>query len=79
MTLDEYYIVYPDGDNQELEAPLRIDELVDLNGKTLRPPLPTTRMIAYRVVKILHKEERGIHAVLHYVELVPASELRHWM
>jgi hypothetical protein len=76
MTLDEYYIVYPDGENQELESPLRIDELVDLNGRTLRPPLRTDRMIAYRVVKILHKEERGIHAVLHYVELVPAAELR---
>jgi hypothetical protein len=78
MTLDEYYIVYPDGDSQELEAPLRIDELVDLNGRTLRPPLPTAKMIAYRVVRIRHKEERGIHAVLHYVELVPATELLHW-
>jgi len=75
MTLDEYYIVYPDGDSQELEGPLRIDQLVDLNGRPLYPPLPTARMIAYRVVKVLHKEDRGIHAVLHFVELVPAAEL----
>jgi hypothetical protein len=76
MTLDEYYIVYPDGDNQELEAPLRIDDLVDLNGRPLRPPLPSARMIAYRVVRVVIKEERGTRAALHYVELVPASELR---
>jgi len=75
MTLDEYYIVYPDGETQELDAPLRIDDLVDLNGRPLHPPLPTARMIAYRVSRVIIKEERGIRAALHYVELVPASEL----
>jgi hypothetical protein len=75
MTLDEYYIVYPEGESQELQAPLRIDELVDLNGHSLPLPLPSPRTIAYRVVRIRHTEERGIHAVFHYVELVPAREL----
>jgi hypothetical protein len=75
MTIDEFYIVYPEGECQELEAPLRIDQLVDLNGRALDLPLPKARMIAYRVVKIRHTEERGTHAVFHYVELVPASEL----
>ncbi len=75
MTIDEYYIVYPEGEAQELEAPLRIDELVDLNGRPLALPLPSPRVIAYRVVKIRHLEERGVHQVLHYVELVPAREL----
>jgi hypothetical protein len=75
MTIDEYYIVYPEGESQELEAPLRIDELVDLNGRPLALPLASPRTIAYRVVKIRHTEERGIHAVMHYVELVSASEL----
>ena len=75
MTLDEYYIVYPEGGSQELETPLRIDELVDLNGRRLPLPLPSPRVIAYRVVKIRHTEERGTHSVFHYVELVPAHEL----
>ena len=75
MTIDEYYIVYPEGESQELEAPLRIDQLVDLNGRPLDLPLPSPRTIAYRVVKIRNTEERGIHAVYHYVELVPAQEL----
>ncbi len=75
MTVDEYYIVYPDGESQELEAPLRIDSLVDLNGRTLALPLPSPRVIAYRVTKIRHTEERGCHSVFHYVELVPAREL----
>jgi hypothetical protein len=75
MTLDEYYIIYPEGESQELESPLRIDELVDLNGRPFSLPLPSPRVIAYRVVKIRHTEERGVHAVFHYVELVPAREL----
>jgi hypothetical protein len=33
------------------------------------------RVIAYRVVKIRHTEDRGTHSVFHYVELVPADEL----
>jgi hypothetical protein len=76
MTIDEYYIVYPEGECQELEAPLRIDQLVDLNGRALSIPLPSPRVIAYRVVKIRHTEERGVHAVFYYTELVSASELR---
>jgi len=75
MTIDEYYIVYPEGESQEIEAPLRIDELVDLNGRPLALPLPTPRTIAYRIVKIRHSEERGVHGVYHYAELVPSSEL----
>ena len=75
MTIDGYYIVYPEGATQELESPLRINELVDLNGRHLSLPLPSPRIIAYRVVKIRHTEERGMHSVFHYVELVPAYEL----
>ena len=75
MTIDEYYIVYPEGELQELPGPLRIDELVDLNGRHLALPLPSPRIIAFRVTKIRHVEERGVHQVLHYVELVSAYEL----
>jgi hypothetical protein len=75
MTINEYFIHYPEGESQELESPLRIDQLVDLNGRALPLPLPSPRIIAYRVVKIRHREERGVHSVDHYVELVPAREL----
>jgi hypothetical protein len=75
MTIDEFYIVYPEGECQELEAPLRIDQLVDLNGRALPLPLPSPRIIAYRITKVRHTEERGVHAVFHYAELVSASDL----
>ncbi|MDA8425611.1 MAG: hypothetical protein M0Z80_05695 [Treponema sp.] len=75
MTIFENYVVYPDGDSQEVGSRLRIDDLVDLNGERLDLPLPTPRMIAYRVVRIRHSEERGLYSVYHYLELVPAAEL----
>jgi hypothetical protein len=75
MTLYEYYIVYPDGEKQEMSGTLRIDQLVDLNGRPLELPLPTARMIVYRVIRIQHTEERGIHSIYYGVELVGAREL----
>lgn len=71
----EYYIVFPEGDEQEVSGPLRIDELVDMNGQPLALPLPTPRMIVYRVVKIRRREDKGEEATYHYLELVSASEL----
>lgn len=76
MTYPEFYVVFPDGDRQEISSALRIDELVDLNGRPLSLPLPTERTIAYRVVKIRHQENRGEDVMYHYLELVSASELR---
>lgn len=75
MVYPEFYAVFPDGDTQEIGGPLRIDSLVDLNARPLALPLRTARIIAYRVVKIRKKEERGEEASYHYLELVPAAEL----
>jgi len=75
MTIETRWLVYPDGDRQETERLLRVDELVDMNGFPL-PPLATgTRVIAYRVYKIRRVEERGELDILQYLELVPVSEL----
>lgn len=49
--------------------------LVDINGRPLELPLPTARMIAYRVVKIRREEGKGETIIYHYLELVPAAEL----
>ena len=75
MLVRENFIVFPEGELQEIDMPLAIDALVDLNGKPLALPLPTPRMIAYRVIKIRRREERGEEASYHYLELVPSWEL----
>lgn len=68
-------IVYPEGEEQEIGSLLRIDQLVGLNGVPLAPPLPTHRMIAYRVAAIRRSEGKGETVVRHYLEIVPAEEL----
>jgi hypothetical protein len=78
MTLYSYYIVYPDGDSQEIPAPLSINQLVDMNGIPLSLPLETSKTIAYRVVAVRHREERGQYDVLCKVELVGEMELREY-
>lgn len=76
MTTETRWIVYPDGDRQETQNLLRVDDLVDMNGFSLPVPPPSDRMVAYRVFKVRRVEERGELDVLQYLELVPASELR---
>ncbi len=76
MTIETRWLVYPDGDRQETSHVLSIDQLVDMNGQEIHPPLHNPRMIAYRVWKIRRAEERGMLDVLQYLSLVPASELQ---
>lgn len=76
MTVETRWVVYPDGDRQEIERLLGVDEMVDLNGNALVLPLKHSRAIVYRVWKIRRVEERGELFVLHYLELVPERELR---
>ncbi len=75
MRQDEHFIVFPEGDIQEIPRRLRIDELVDINGRPLQLPLPTARMIAFRVAKIVVKEGRGGSETYHHLELASAEEL----
>ena len=75
MRSDEYYIVFPEGDIQEIHGTLRIGEVVDLNGRPLRAPLPSSRIIAFRVSRVRRKEERSSTAVYHDLELLGVDEL----
>jgi hypothetical protein len=68
-------IIYPEGDSREIEHDLRVNQLVDLNGNPLPLPLPTARMIAYRVWKVSTRSERHTEEVCYHLELVTRPEL----
>ena len=68
-------IIFPDGDDQEIEHTLRINQLVDLNGFPLSLPLPTDKMIVYRVTKISTQSYRNEDVQAFYLELVRRDEL----
>ncbi len=69
------FIVYPEGDTREIDHTLRVNELVDLNGGSLAPPLPTARMIVYRVWKITTAAGRHDQSVSYHLEQVTRPEL----
>jgi hypothetical protein len=76
MFMNDYYIVFPEGDVQEVPGRLPFNELVDMNGHVLSPPLPTNRMIVFRVARIKVKEGKGGNETYHFLELMSAEELR---
>ena len=75
MFMTDYFIVYPDGDSQEIQGRLRINQLVDLNGNPVALPLPTNRMVVYRVEKIRTNDYKGGSETYHHLEQLSAQEL----
>jgi hypothetical protein len=75
MTVPEYFVVFPEGDIQEIPGRLLLNAVVDINGRVLPLPLSTNRIIAFRVFRIRINENRGIHETFHYLELLSAEEL----
>ncbi|MDR2759907.1 MAG: hypothetical protein LBB78_11070 [Spirochaetaceae bacterium] len=75
MFLNEYFIVFPEGDVQEIRGRLSLNEIVDINGNPLDLPLKTNRMIAFRVGRIKVNENRGGNETFHFLELLSAQEL----
>jgi hypothetical protein len=75
MLTREFFIVFPEGDIQEIPGRLSVNELVDINGRSLDLPLPTNKMIVFRVARITVHENRGSHETFHFLELMSAEEL----
>lgn len=78
MFITEFFIVFPEGDVQEIPGPLPINDIVDINGNHLSLPLPTNRMIAFRVARISTTENKGSSEKYHFLELLSADELLEW-
>ena len=76
MLLNEFYIVFPEGDVQEISGRLSINEMVDMNGQGITLPLPTHKMIVFRVARIKVAENRGGAETFHFLEQMTAEELK---
>ena len=75
MFISEYFIVFPEGDVQEIQSRLPFNALVDMNGNVLNPPLPTNKMIAFKVAAIKTEERKGVSETYHFLDLLSAGEL----
>ena len=79
MQIDEYFIVFPEGDVQQIVGRLPFNSLVDMNGNVLYPPLPTNKMIVFRVNGIKTDEKKGTSETFHFLELLSADELSEYL
>ncbi|MCL2410431.1 MAG: hypothetical protein FWC97_02195 [Treponema sp.] len=75
MYMTEFFIVFPEGDVQEIDRRLPFNALVDMNGKVLGLPLPTNKMIVFRVNGIKTEEKKGSSITYHILEMLSAEEL----
>ncbi len=75
MFISEFFLVFPEGDTQEIEGRLPFNAIVDMNGNVLYPPLPTNKMIAFRVTGIKTDEKKGSSTTYHFLDLLSAEEL----
>ena len=77
--MTEYFVVFPEGDTQEIHGRLSLNQLVDVNGNPLRLPLPTNRMVAFRVNKVKTNDYKGGSETFHYLEQLSANELMEYV
>jgi len=75
MHLTTRRIMYPEGDSREIEHALSINQLVDINGFPLAPPLPSAKMIVYRVFRIATESLKGEDIVRYHLEQLWRDEL----
>lgn len=79
MYSEEFYIVFPEGDIQEVSGKLSINQLVDINGNPISLPLQTNKTIVYKISQIIKKEQRGGSDIFHYLEQLSADELSEYV
>jgi len=75
MHISEFFIVFPEGEAQEIKRRLPFNALVDMNGNVLNLPLPTNKMIVYKVAGIKTEERTGVSETYHFLDLLSAEEL----
>ena len=75
MKITEFFIVFPEGDVQEVQGRLPFNSLVDINGNVIYPPLPTNKMIVFKVSGIKTEEKTGMSETFHFLNLLSAEEL----
>jgi hypothetical protein len=73
--MEEFYVVFPEGDVQEVSGRLRLNTIVDANGGPLPLPLPTNRMLAFRIARVQTRENKGGNETFHYLEQMSAADL----
>ncbi|MBI9103261.1 MAG: hypothetical protein JEY99_12665 [Spirochaetales bacterium] len=76
MTIHSMRLLYPDGEWQETETPLYINEICDMNGHALRLPYPASMRLIYRVYRISTSIETGEEIRCFHLEQLTMDEIQ---
>jgi hypothetical protein len=79
MYISEYFIVFPEGDIQEIQGQLPFNSLVDINGNVLSLPLTTNKIIVFKVTGIKTNEKKEASKTYYFLKLLSAEELLEYM
>ena len=79
MYMTEFFIVFPEGDTQEINGRLRLNEVVDVNGNPMSLPLKSNKIAAFIVNRISTKDYKGGSEIYHYLEQLSAQELMEYV
>jgi hypothetical protein len=74
-----YLVHYPDGGTQEVDYPVPVGPLLDVNARPLPLPLNSPQILAYRVVRRSQEELRSEVVVHITLEQVFPDELRAYL
>lgn len=69
------YVVYPEGDRQEIGHMLSISSLVGVNSAPVVAPAQDGRQILYRVARMTTEQTRNEEATLYWLELLTRPEI----
>lgn len=76
MIIYEYFLLFPEGECQEIARPVSVSSFVDMNGNSISLPLPTNKMIVYQVAqKRTMQTEPGIIRIFYVLQQLSAMEL----
>jgi hypothetical protein len=76
MIFQEYRLIFPEGDEQEVTRRLDINQMIDINGVPVVLPLKSFRELVYRVYKISTTNTRNEVITNYHLEQVSIDELK---
>lgn len=75
MEYFNYFLLFPEGESQEISHSLRFGDIVDINGNVCTLPMLSPRKIAYKVTSIQKKTHFKETTIYYSLELLNRNEV----
>jgi hypothetical protein len=76
MVINNYFLVFPEGEIQEIDHPLKFGDLVDINGNVFHKNDLNPRSITYKITGIKNETKFKETTYYYKLDLFTADEVR---